>query len=162
MTVAHLTDRPTTVDWSDAGSVLAELWSPLAGLVLAVVIRIGTGLAGLALAYPVVRSYRSRFEPPAVLANWIGRRLDGRGLTLAFRRLRWSHHVRREALARLGATGDRVGKLDRILDIANIGSFIVVVLVVVATLPACAMAPSRRCPTTSARGRTPSLRGGQG
>lgn len=135
-TAAYLTDRTDEVDidWGDAGSVVSELWSPLAGLVLAVVIRIGTGVAGLVLAYPVVRRYRSALDLHTGVRSWIGRLLDARQLTLAFRRWRWSHHVRQEALARLGTTGDRIGKLDLIIDIANVTSFIVLLAVGMASV----------------------------
>lgn len=134
-TLAHLTDRTDDVSWTDPGSVASELWSPLAGLILAVLIRFGTSIVGLAIAYRVVRVYRSTLPPQTGFASWISRLLDGRGLTLAVRRLRWSHHVRQEALARLGASGERVRKLDPILDVANIVSFVVMILVVVATVP---------------------------
>lgn len=137
LTAAYLTDRTEEidVDWSDAGSVLTELLSPLAGLVLAVVARIGANLAALASAYRLARDYEAPLERRTGLGSGIGRWLDRRNLAKAFRALRWTHHVRQEALRRLGATGERVGRLDPILDVVNIGSFLILMLTVLAVTP---------------------------
>ena len=59
-----------------------------------------------------------------------------RNLAKAYRSLRWTHHVRQMALRRLGPSGDRVSKLDPILDVVNIATFVVMVVVVFTTAPA--------------------------
>lgn len=137
ITAAYLTDRTDEidVDWSDSGAVLAELLSPLAGLVLAVVVRFASSLVALVLAYPLARDYELPLEPRTGVGSAIGRWLDRRNLAKAFRSLRWTHHVRQEALRRLGSTGERVGRLDPILDLVNITSFVVMVVAVFATAP---------------------------
>ena len=49
----------------------------------------------------------------------------------AFRSLRWSHHVRQAALDRLGPTGDRMRPLDQLLDLVNVASWVLAVILVV-------------------------------
>ncbi|MGA7757364.1 MAG: hypothetical protein WCA57_05925 [Ilumatobacteraceae bacterium] len=113
----------------------AELLSPLAGLVLAVVVRLGSNMVALALAYPLTRDYGAHLEPRTGLGSGIGVWLDRRNLAKAYRSLRWTHHVRQEALRRLGPSGDRVSKLDPILDVVNIATFVVMVVVVFTSAP---------------------------
>ena len=51
----------------------------------------------------------------------------------AYRSLRWTHHVRREAIGRLGPNASRrVAKIDPSMDIANISTAVLAVIVPVA------------------------------
>lgn len=138
VSAAYLTRRTDEigVDWGDPDAVWAELLSPLAGLVLAVVVRLGSNMVALALAYPLTRDYGAHLEPRTGLGSGIGVWLDRRNLAKAYRSLRWTHHVRQEALRRLGPSGDRVSKLDPILDVVNIATFVVMVVVVFTSAPA--------------------------
>lgn len=130
---AHLTDRTdqTSVNWADVGAVATELRSPLAGLVLAAVARVIAGIAGLVMAYRLAVVYEAPLEPRSGFGSGIGRLLDRRNQVYAFRRLRWTHHVRQEALQRLGPDRERVAKLDPILDIVNISTFVLMAVVVI-------------------------------
>lgn len=132
-TAAYLIGRPDEagVDWTAPDSILAGLWSPWAGIVLAVLIRVLSGFVAMAFAYPVVRRYLRTRSPRTGLTSGIGKMLDLRGLVLAHRRLRWSHHVREAALDRLGPSGLRLGRLDPLLDVANVASFVLMVVVIV-------------------------------
>ncbi len=49
-----------------------------------------------------------------------------------YRALRWTHHVRQLALARLGDTGRKLARLDPIMDITNITLWVVAVVALVA------------------------------
>lgn len=134
-TVAHVQNRTdeATVDWTDPQGIWAELWSPLVAVVLAVAVRLSTGLAGLVLAYPLVLEYERPLEPRAGVTKWISTVLDRRNLATGLRKLRFSHHVRQTALTRLGESGKRLGRLDPIIDIVNIVSFVVLAIVVIGT-----------------------------
>lgn len=123
------------IDWSDPGAVWAELLSPLAGLVLAVAVRLGSSVAALALAYPLARDHDLPLQPRTGVAGGIGRWLDRRNVAKAYRSLRSTHHVRQVALQRLGPTGTRVSILDPILDVANTAAFATMVVVVFTTPP---------------------------
>lgn len=131
-TVAHVQNRTdeATVDWSDPQGVWDELWSPLVAVVLAVVVRLVASVAGLVLAYPLVLEYERQLEARTGPTRWISTVLDRRNLASALRKLRFSHHVRQQALARLGERGKRMGRLDPILDIVNAVSFLVLVAVI--------------------------------
>lgn len=132
-TIAHLTRRSddAQVGLLDPEGLWRELWSPLAGLALAVVVRLVTGLGGLVLAYPLAREYEAPLSARTGLRSFIGKWLDRRHLTSALRNLRWTHHVRQAALQRLGSTGERVGRLDPVLDVVNIATAVVLGFVVV-------------------------------
>ncbi len=54
--------------------------------------------------------------------------LDRLNLARGYRALRWTHHVRQLALARLGPTGQRLARLDPIMDITNISLWVIAVL----------------------------------
>jgi hypothetical protein len=126
--------QDTKVDWTDPDGVLAELLSPGAGIVLSVLARLGAAIAGLALAYPLARAYEVGLSPRTSFGSSIGKAFDRLNLARAYRSLRWTHHVRQEAIGRLGPTASkRVGRLDPIMDIANISlgvlAFVVVPIV---------------------------------
>jgi hypothetical protein len=137
VTIAYLTQRSDEieVDWGDPDAVLAELLSPLAGIVLAVLIRIVTAWLALALCYPLLRVHEELIEPRSGFGSGIGAWLDRRNIAKAYRSLRWTHHVRLLAHRRLGPTWRWVRRLDPIIDAMNITSFVVMVVALVATAP---------------------------
>lgn len=86
------------------GEYVRALLSPLAGLILAIFVRLAVGVLGFALAYPL--SHRSPLvvdaHPPGA-SGMVGRWVDRMHLTRALRALRWTRAVR-------GAAADRVGR----------------------------------------------------
>lgn len=131
--VAAYVGRTDEVDESldSPGAFWDGLLSPLAGIILAVLLRFGTSLAGLALAYPLARAYEARLPPRTSVTRPLGLRLDRLNIMRAFRALRWTHDVRQAAIRRLGTTGERLSRLDPILDVANVSLFFVLLAVVV-------------------------------
>lgn len=74
--------------------------------------------------------------PRTSFGSSIGLFLDRLHVERAYRSLRWTHHVRRVALGQLGPTGDRLGKVDPILDIVNITAMVVAVTALTIATPA--------------------------
>ncbi len=138
-TIGALTTKGTTeaqIDWTEPGKLLAELLSPIAGLILAVVVRFTSSQVALLLAYPLASAHEEPLAPRTSFGSGIGRWFDRLHVARAYRSLRWTHHVRQEALHRFGSTGERVGKLDGFMDRVTI------VLVVATIAVAFAVAPS--------------------
>ena len=102
-----------------------ELRSPLAGVILGIVIRVLASFAALALAYPLARERETHLPPRAYFGSSLTGILDRLHAARAFRSLRWTHHVRQVALARLGGTGRRLARLDPILDVMNVTLFVI-------------------------------------
>lgn len=115
-----LADGSTSVEWSDPGELGRELASPLAGLVLAVVARLVASQGGLLLAYGFARQRDRHLEPRTGVNRRLARLLDLRQASKAFRALRWTHHVRQAALARVAPDGGWWWGIDRFFDIATI------------------------------------------
>lgn len=110
----------TSIEWSDAGELMRELASPLAGLILAVVTRVTASQAGLVLAFWLARERDRHLEPRTGVNRRLARALDLRQASKSFRALRWTHHVRQEALRRVAPAGGRWWHLDRYFDVATI------------------------------------------
>jgi hypothetical protein len=115
------------VDITSWESLSAEFASPMAGLVLGLLARLGSGFVALWLAYPLVRSYEVGLPERTGLGSGIGTWLDRLQLTRGFRSLRWTHHVRQVALQRLGPSRRWVLRVDPIMDLANITLWVVAV-----------------------------------
>lgn len=126
---AYTTGRTDTdIEWSDPGEVTQGLLSPLAGLILAVAVRIVANLASLALAYPLARDRDRTLAPRTGPTRGLSLWLDLRQSTRAHRGLRWTHHVRLEARHRVAPNPNLWWRLDQILDLAAV--LLVVVLIV--------------------------------
>jgi hypothetical protein len=97
---------------------------------LAIVVKFVNGWVALALAVPLALAHEPNLAPRTNVGSGIGRFFDRKHLATAFRSLRWTHHVRQVALGRLGTTGDKVGKLDTILDIVNVASGVLAFVVI--------------------------------
>lgn len=108
------------IDWDDPDKLLGEFLSPLAGMIMAVVVRFGSSWLALALAYPLASDHDVTLEPRNSVGSGIGRWFDRLHVARAYRSLRWTHHVRLEALRRFGSTGQGLSKLDPIMDVVNI------------------------------------------
>jgi hypothetical protein len=129
--VATLVTRggDVTVGADSPDQVWSQLFSPLAGVVLAFLLRLAASFGGLALAYPLARNHQADLEPRTGFGSGISRFLDRLMVARAFRSLRWTHHVRQLAIRRLGRTGARLSHLDPVLDVANV-AFLVLAFIV--------------------------------
>lgn len=129
LTAAVIRHDDTDVEVTDPSS-LTGTWILV---LVALVVRFGAGWIALALTAPMVLAHEPNLSPRTNFGAGIGIFFDRLNLARAFRALRWTHHVRQVALHRLGDTGERLGKLDPILDIVNITSgvltFVVPVIV---------------------------------
>jgi hypothetical protein len=134
LATAILAHRSVTIGPSidDAGAIPGELLSPLAGVVIAVLMRAGAGVAALALAYPLAGPRERALPARDYRGARLGELIDRIHVARALRSLRWTHHVRQRALARLGPRGRAVGRLDPVLDVAGIALFLLLVVVAVA------------------------------
>ncbi len=74
-------------------------------------------------------------EPRTGFMSGMGRWFDRLHVAKAYRSLRWTHHVRQEALHRFGTAGQRVSKLDPIMDIVNISMAVLFFVSLVAFAP---------------------------
>jgi hypothetical protein len=110
--------------FDSAGTAAQRLASPLAAIVVALLLRFGSSFAALVLAYPLARDYERGLAPRTNVGKSIGTLLDRLKVARAYRSLRWTHHVRQAAVVRLGRTGRRLSRLDPILDVLNIGMFV--------------------------------------
>lgn len=105
---------------------LDELASPLAGIVVALALRVLVALAGYGLAYRLTTS--TRHDGTTLLARSWRTATDRYYLTRAFQSVRWSRIVRDAAAERLGPLGRRFRTLDAILGIATWATLVVAVL----------------------------------
>lgn len=104
-----------------------QLRSPLAGVILGLAVRVGASFVALALAFPLARAREAGLPPRAYLGNSLTGILDRLHAARAYRSLRWTHHVRQVALARLGAPGRRLAHLDPIMDAANVALLVIAI-----------------------------------
>lgn len=124
--VTH-TIKDGKVELTDPGSVITSLFSPLAALVLAVIVRISVDvLAGFA-AYPVVHerlrelsALKRGYAPANILDTW--------RIVKGVKTLRWTHHVRKNAATRLQKDFVARGVLDRVFDLVTIVLLIVLIM----------------------------------
>jgi hypothetical protein len=121
------------VDWTSGDAVMSRLWSPLAPLVIGLVLRLAANFAALLLALPLARAYEVGLSPRTNFGSGFGHMLDRLNLARAYRALRWTHHVRQLALTRLGEKGRKVARLDPIMDVTNITLWVVAVVALIAT-----------------------------
>jgi hypothetical protein len=104
--LAHSSDAIEHAKLDSVSHALRALFSPLAGLVLALAVRLASAALGFALAYRVTGSLdadggsarRGRI-------GWFVRFADRLRLTKAYREIRWTTPVRAEAADRLGSRG---------------------------------------------------------
>lgn len=128
---AYISGRnDTDIEWSDPSEMVRALLSPLAALVLAFAVRVGANVAGMAIAFPLARDRDATLETRTGLGRRVSRWLDLRQVTRAYRSLRWTHHVRQEALRRVAPTSRLKWRLDQIFDVTTIALLVVMVAVI--------------------------------
>ena len=92
--------------WDSADDLVRALVSPLAGIALAILIRIGVGFAALAAAWPLSRWDRA--QTAGTRDRYYRTAVDRWRLAQAYRSLRWTWGVREAAIRRAGTTGRRL------------------------------------------------------
>lgn len=127
----HHEDGEIDIDWASPDSVGQAILSPWSAFVLALIVRFVNSWVALALAMPLALAHEPNLSPRTNVGSGIGRFFDRLHVARAFRSLRWTHHVRQVALERLGRTGERLRKLDPILDLVNVASGVIAAGVVV-------------------------------
>ncbi len=109
--------RGAETELENPGDVVEGVVSPLAGIVLAVVVRLLVPVLGLAAAYPL--SHRAAIAVDAHRGSGagagLGRWLDRAHVTRALRELRSTRAVREEAVRRLGARGRALSRAGEVV-----------------------------------------------
>lgn len=101
-----LTDESDlAASFDTVGELLGALLSPLAGIALAIVIRVAVGWFALAAAWPLARWERSE---PRRRTQWYRDAVDRWRLAQAYRSLRWTWGVRDAAIERSGGAGRKL------------------------------------------------------
>ncbi len=118
---------PSPADLTIGGGTPDELGSPFAGVFVGVLVRVLAALVALALAYPLAREREATLAPRTYFGSSVTGVLDRLHAARAYRSLRWTHHVRQVALARLGAAGRRLANLDPIMDAVNVTLFVLAI-----------------------------------
>lgn len=108
------------IDYTDAGEVGRDLVSPLTGLVLGTAVRLLAAFGAWLLALRMARSREQTLAPRTGFGRWFGRFMDLRQVVRAYKALRWTHHVRQEAIRRVAPTDHWLWRLDRKFDVATI------------------------------------------
>lgn len=134
LSVAAVVSGSSTIeaDLDTPGSFWSGLASPVAVLVVAILVRIGASVAGLLATYPLVRAHDSELSEQSRGNLSLGLWSDRFYLARAYAALRWTYAVRRLAAEHLGTTGARLEGTDRVVGIANIVGFFVMLGVLLA------------------------------
>lgn len=93
-------------EWDSPDDLLGALLTPLAGIALAILVRIVVGFAALAAAWPLSRWDRQ--QAAGTRASLYRTAIDRWRLAQAYRSLRWTWGVRDTAIARGGTAGRRL------------------------------------------------------
>lgn len=125
--IGHTNELDASFDSPSA--FVDRLVSPLAVVFIALIVRFASAMLGIAIAYPLAKMHELDLAPRTNFGSTIGLYMDRLHVARAYRSLRWTHHVRQVAIRRLGRTGQRLGRIDPVMDIANIGGFFVMLVV---------------------------------
>lgn len=98
----------------------SALLSPLAGIVIALALRVGANIAALLLALPASATIDQRADPRAGLWRSIGFLSDRYNVASALRSLRWTINARRYAVELLGPRGRNFRTVDQFFVFANV------------------------------------------
>lgn len=109
-----------------------SLTTPLAGLALAVALRLVVALVALVLALPLTVSNRLALSGAAERSRW-QQVADRWRLTSCLQSLRWTWAVRDIAAVRAGPWGPRLIRVDSALRVLSVGGFMVFVVAAVVT-----------------------------
>ncbi len=116
------------LDFTNIESVAAKLLSPLVGLGVALFVKFAAGYIAIIIAYPLLQERRKVLKDEKY--GWfLSRWLDRYRILKGFSEIRWSHHVRQEAINRVKDDVIKWDKLDKYFDILTI--LLVVILVAV-------------------------------
>jgi hypothetical protein len=96
------------------------LLSPLAGIVIAIALRVGANLGALAFALPASAVFGARGDSKRSIGRRLGRLNDRFYVAGALRSLRWTDEAREYAVSRLGPRGALFPHLDRAFVAANV------------------------------------------
>jgi hypothetical protein len=121
-------DNEYRVNYQSPESVEHGLLSAWVFVVLAALIRLVIGWVAVGLAYPLAR--RHEFDLP-LRTGWnrhYATLSDRYKVAKAFRALRWTHHVRQEALDRVSPGPGWWRRWDPILDVANVAGVVAFLL----------------------------------
>ena len=130
--VLSVTDGLDQLD--GVGDYVAALVSPFAGVVASFLLRILVGIGAFLAAFPLSLQRTSHHYPDRRRTGRIFRLWRDRiCLTRAYRALRWTWVVRREAARRAGRTGSVLLACDPVLRWISIIAFVVFIGVLVAT-----------------------------
>jgi hypothetical protein len=121
--------------YDDPAQVVDGLASPVAGLALALLVRVAVAVAGLVAAYPLSHGSPIAVAPhPPGRRGTVGRTTDRVHVTRALRELRATRAVREEAVARSGTRGRTLARVEELVGQAWLP--LVGLLVVVAVIRA--------------------------
>jgi hypothetical protein len=127
------TEESIIATWDSADDLVRALLTPLAGIALAVLIRIGVGFAALAAAWPLSRWDRA--QTAGTRGSFYRTAIDRWRLAQAYRSLRWTWGVREAAIRRAGTAGRRLGLAVPVTTVLSI-LLVIAYVVVVAVQPA--------------------------
>lgn len=96
------------------------LLSPLAGIVIALALRVGANLGALVFALPASAVFGARSDTRRSIGRRLGKLNDRFYVAGALRSLRWTDEAREYAAGRLGARGALVAVVDRAFVVANV------------------------------------------
>lgn len=96
------------------------LLSPLAGIVIAIALRVGANLGALAFALPASAVFGARVDSKRSIGRRLGQLNDRFYIAGALRSLRWTDEARAYAVSSMGARGAVFPHVDRAFVVANV------------------------------------------
>lgn len=125
-------DNSATITLETPEDTWNALLSPLAGIVIAIALRVGANLGALLFALPASAVFGARVDSNKSLGRRLGKLNDRFYVAGALRSLRWTDEARGYAAERLGPRGNLVALLDRAFVVANVVlPFLVIIVSVV-------------------------------
>lgn len=119
------------INYESPEDAFRELATPAAGIACAILIRLGTSFAGIALAFPVTGGFEA---PGRASGSYSGKRLDRWldrfEIARGYRSLRFTRYVRDAAVARLGTAGVVYDRIDRGITVSGFALPVVTILVI--------------------------------
>ncbi len=107
------------VSYETPEDAFRELATPAAGIMIAILIRLGTTFAGVLLALPLALAFDAAGRGPGYSGRKLDRVFDQFGAARGYGSLRFTRYVRDAAVQRLGAAGAVYDRLDRGIRVAT-------------------------------------------